>query len=79
MVRRELTGSSRSLPAAPARLTRRTARGGVRAGLAYVWRTPLLRTAILMAAAAGMLFNLGVALPLLATRVFALGVAGMAS
>ena len=76
MLRRDRTGASRSLPAAPTQLTRRTARGGVRAGLAYVWRTPLLRTAILMAAASGMLFNLGVALPLLATRVFALGGGG---
>jgi len=32
-----------------------------------------------MAAAAGMLFNLGVALPLLATRVSRWAVAGMAS
>ena len=76
VLRRGLTGAGRSLPAAPAQLTRRSARGGVGAGLAYVWRTPLLRTAILMAAAAGMLFNLGVALPLLATRVFALGGGG---
>ncbi|MGD1052281.1 MAG: MFS transporter [Candidatus Dormibacteria bacterium] len=51
-------------------------RGGVRSGLRYVWRSPLLRTSVLMAAAAGMLFNLGVALPLLATRVFHLGGGG---
>jgi len=51
-------------------------RGAVRSGLRYVWRTPLLRTAVLMAAASGMLFNLGVALPLLATRVFHLGGGG---
>jgi MFS family permease len=50
--------------------------GQVRAGLAYVWRTPALRAVVLMAAASGMLFNLGVALPLLATRVFHLGGGG---
>ncbi len=51
-------------------------RGQVRAGLRYVWSTPLLRYTVLMAAASGMLFNLGVALPLLATRVFHLGGGG---
>jgi predicted MFS family arabinose efflux permease len=61
---------------------RATARGGrrprgqVRAGLRYVWNTPVLRFTVLMAAASGMLFNLGVALPLLATRVFHLGGGG---
>jgi MFS family permease len=51
-------------------------RGQVRAGLRYVWSTPVLRFTVLMAAASGMLFNLGVALPLLATRVFHLGGGG---
>ncbi|HVV56823.1 MAG TPA: MFS transporter [Gaiellaceae bacterium] len=48
----------------------------VREGLRYVWRTPAIRASVLMAVASGMLFNLGVALPLLATRVFHLGSVG---
>jgi len=51
-------------------------RGAIRAGLRYAWSTPALRACLLMAAASGMLFNLGVALPLLATRSFHLGGAG---
>jgi len=51
-------------------------RGAVRAGLRYAWSTPALRYCLLMAAASGMLFNLGVGLPLLATRTFALGGGG---
>src|SRR5487761_1362834 len=37
-------------------------RGAVRDGLRYVWNTPVLRATVLMAAASGMLFNLGGAL-----------------
>jgi MFS family permease len=48
----------------------------VREGLRYVWRTPAIRASVLMAVASGMLFNLGVALTLLATRVFHLGSVG---
>ncbi len=62
-------GVARSAPA-------RSVPGQVRAGLGYVWRTPAIRAVVLMAAASGMLFNLGVALPLLATRVFHLGGGG---
>ena len=51
-------------------------RGAIRDGLRYVWNTPVLRATVLMAAASGMLFNLGVALPLLATRVFHLDAGG---
>ena len=50
--------------------------GAVRAGLRYAWSTPALRYCLLMAAASGMLFNLGVGLPLLATRTFHLGGGG---
>jgi predicted MFS family arabinose efflux permease len=46
------------------------------AGLRYAWRNPTIRTGLLFAAVSGMLFNLNVPLPLLATRVFHLGPAG---
>jgi MFS family permease len=52
---------------APARAEKR---GSVREGLGYVWRTPAIRSCILIAGAGGILFNLGVAVPLLATRAF---------
>ena len=51
-------------------------RGHVRAGLGYVRRSPAIRATMLMAIASGMVFNAGVTLPLLATRVFHLGAAG---
>lgn len=50
--------------------------GAVRAGLRYVRRAPVIRACILLAAAGGMLFNLGVALPLFTTRILHLGGAG---
>ena len=50
--------------------------GAVREGLRYVWRVPPIRACVLIAAAGGVLFNLGVAVPLLATRVFHLGGGG---
>ena len=46
------------------------------AGLRYAWHNPTIRTGLLFAAVSGMLFNLNVPLPLLATRVFHLGPAG---
>lgn len=51
-------------------------RGHVRAGLRYVRRAPAIRATMLMAVASGMVFNAGVTLPLLATRVFHLGATG---
>lgn len=45
-------------------------------GLRYAWRNPRIRACLLLAAAAGMLFNLNVPVPLLATGVFKLGGAG---
>ena len=60
----------------PGRLARapaRAASGHLRAGLSYSLRTPLVRATLLMAVASGMLFNMGVALPLMATRVFHMG------
>jgi MFS family permease len=51
-------------------------RGHLRAGLSYVRRSPSIRATLLMAIASGMVFNAGVTLPLLATRVFHLGPAG---
>ncbi len=50
--------------------------GHVRAGLSYVRRSPAIRATMLMAIASGMVFNAGVTLPLLATRVFHLGPSG---
>ena len=50
--------------------------GHVREGLAYVWRMPAIRSCVLMAVAGGMLFNMGVTLPLLATRAFHAGPEG---
>jgi MFS family permease len=51
-------------------------RGVVRAGLRYAWRQPEIRAVLGIAVAAGMLFNLGVTGPLLATRTFHLGGGG---
>lgn len=50
--------------------------GAMRAGLRYAWRHPEIRAALSIAVALGMLFNLGVTLPLLATRTFHLGGGG---
>jgi len=59
----------------PAELTRVTpvprARGQVRAGLAYAWRTPVLRSTLLLVTVVGTLaLNYGVVLPLLAKVTF---------
>lgn len=51
-------------------------RGAVRLGLRYAWRHPQIRAMLLVAVASGMLFNLGVTGPLLATRTFHLGGGG---
>jgi MFS family permease len=48
----------------------------LREGLAYAWRTPVIRYGLLLAASSGMLFNLSVALPLLATQDFHAGGGG---
>jgi MFS family permease len=45
-------------------------------GLRYAWRNRTIRLVMLLAAASGMLFNLNVPLPLIATRVFHLGAGG---
>jgi MFS family permease len=50
--------------------------GAVLAGLRYVAGQPAILACIVLAAAAGMLFNLGVALPVLATSVWHLDGAG---
>ena len=50
--------------------------GRVRRGLAFAWRRPAIRYSMLMAVAAGMLFNLGATLPLIATRAFHMGAGG---
>lgn len=42
-------------------------------GWRYAWSNPTIRIMLLLAAASGMLFNMNVPLPLLATRVFHLG------
>jgi MFS family permease len=51
-------------------------RGAVVAGLRYVAGQPAILACVVLAAAAGMLFNLGVALPVLATSVWHLDGAG---
>lgn len=50
--------------------------GQFRAGLRYAWDNPPIRISLLMAAASGMLFNLTVGVPLMATRVFHAGPGG---
>ena len=50
--------------------------GRVRQGLAFAWHHPAIRYTMLMAVAAGMLFNMGATLPLVATRAFDLGAGG---
>jgi MFS family permease len=50
--------------------------GRVRKGLAFAWRNPAIRYSMLMAVAAGMLFNMGATLPLMATRAFHMGAGG---
>jgi MFS family permease len=53
--------------------------GRIRAGLRYVKGQPAILACIVLAAASGMLFDMGVALPLLATEVWHLGGAGFGS
>ena len=62
--------------ATPERIPKRSAPGHIRAGLGYVRSSPAILSTMLMAIASGMVFNAGVTLPLLATRVFHLGAAG---
>lgn len=50
--------------------------GHVWEGLRYAWQARAVRSCILMAIAGGMLFNMGVTLPLLATRAFHAGPEG---
>ena len=47
------------------------------AGLAYVRRTPEVAACLLMAAVAGMIFNTGTSIPVLATHTFGLGKTGL--
>jgi MFS family permease len=61
-------------PAAPA--ARKAPPGQLRAGLRYAWRNRPVRVSLFLAASSGLLFNMGVTLPLLATRVFHLGGGG---
>ncbi|MHA6763271.1 MFS transporter [Streptacidiphilus sp. PAMC 29251] len=67
----------RLIPAADAERTRpHKEPGAIRSGLRYAWRTPTVRACLPMAAAGGMLFTMGIALPVLATRTFHLGGGG---
>jgi MFS family permease len=52
-------------------------RDALRAGVAYVRHTPAIAACMLMAAAAGMIFNIGTALPVLGTDTFHLGKAAL--
>lgn len=51
----------------------------LREGLHYVRHSPAIAACLVVAATSGMLFNLGTALPVLATRTFGLGGAGYGS
>ncbi|QMU74183.1 MFS transporter [Streptacidiphilus sp. P02-A3a] len=50
--------------------------GAIRSGLRYAWRTPVIRACLPLSTASGMLFAMGIALPLLATRALHLGGGG---
>jgi MFS family permease len=52
-------------------------RDALHAGLSYARRTPAIAACLLMAAAGGMIFNTGIALPVLATQTFGLGKGGL--
>jgi hypothetical protein len=52
-------------------------RDTLRAGLAYVRMTPAVAVCLLIAAVAGMIFNTGVSIPVLATETFGLGKTGL--
>lgn len=60
----------------PERAARSTTLSALREGVRFVRHSPAIVACLAMAAAGGMLFNLGVALPVLATRVFGLGGVG---
>lgn len=66
----------RSRPGKPTTRAHPRQPGEIRAGLRYAWTQPAIRACMIMAAAAGALFNLGVTTPLLAVRVFHLGGGG---
>jgi MFS family permease len=51
-------------------------RRAVRMGMSYAWRTPVIRACLPLAAASGMLFTMGIALPVLTTRALHLGGGG---
>jgi MFS family permease len=51
-------------------------RAGALSGIRQAWSSPVIRSCLLIAIAGGLLFNLGVALPVLATKVFHLGGGG---
>lgn len=52
-------------------------RDTLHAGLAYLRRTPEVAACLLMAAAAGMIFNTGASIPVLATHTFGFGKVGL--
>jgi MFS family permease len=64
----------------PAKPVHRERRAGqkvrARAGLAYVWHSPLMRVLLPMSAASGLIFSMGLTLPTLASRSLHLGAGG---
>ena len=50
--------------------------GAIRSGLRYAWHTPVIRACLPLSTASGMLFAMGIALPVLATRALHLGGGG---
>ena len=67
----------RAQSAAPRSTIRQQGPGvSLRDAVRYAWRHGPIRVSLFLAAASGLLFNLGVSLPVLATRVFHLGGGG---
>jgi len=67
----------RAQSAAPGSTIRQQGPGvSLRDAVRYAWRHGPIRVSLFLAAASGLLFNLGVSLPVLATRVFHLGGGG---
>jgi MFS family permease len=57
--------------------TKPRTRDTLRAGLAYVRRTPEVAAVLVIAAVSGMIFNTGTSIPVLATQTFGLGKTGL--
>lgn len=63
-------------PEPPHRDRAAAAKVRARAGLSYVWHSPLMRVLLPMSAASGLIFSMGLTLPTLASRSLHLGAGG---